>query len=85
MSKIRIPSFLTKLDQAEKVSMMKQLKSWKAWSVSEYLVKHLEDELDRLIREDEKQDFLSKFQTDCSRAKRLGRREQLRSLIRDLK
>lgn len=85
MSKIRIPSFLTKLDQAEKVDMMKQLKSWKAWAVSEYLVKHLEDELDRLIKEDERDSFSSYFQTRWSRAKRLGRREQLRQLIRDLK
>jgi len=85
MSKIRIPSFLTKLDQAEKVDMMKQLKSWKAWAVSEHLVKHLEDELDRLIKEDERDSFSSYFQTRWSRAKRLGRREQLRQLIRDLK
>lgn len=85
MAKIRIPSFLTKLDQAEKTDMMKQLKSWKAWAVSEYLVQHLESKLDRLIIEDEKEDFLSKFQTNSHKAKRLGRRQELRELLKDLK
>jgi len=85
MSKIRIPTFLTKLDQAEKVDMMRQLKSWKAWAVSEYLIQHLESKLDRLIQEDEKQDFLSKFQTNSCRAKRLGRRQEIREILKDLK
>ena len=64
--------------------MMKQLKSWKSWEVSQYLVEHLEGELDRLIQEDEKSSFSTWFQTRWSKAKRLGRREQLRQLIRDL-
>jgi len=84
MANIRVPSFLTKLDKEEKTEMMKQFKSWKAWTVSEYLVTHLQEELDRLIVEDERDTFLSWFQTRWSRAKRLGKREQLRQLIKDL-
>jgi len=84
MSKVRIPAFLTCLEREKKLEMMKQLKSWKSWEVSQYLVEHLEGELDRLIQEDEKSSFSTWFQTRWSKAKRLGRREQLRQLIRDL-
>ena len=84
MAQVRVPSFLMKLDKEKKIEMMKQLKSWKAWEVSDLLVQHLEDELDRLIREEEKGSFLSWFQTRWSIAKRLGKREQLRQLIKDL-
>jgi len=84
MSKVRIPVFLTCLEREKKLEMMKQLKSWKSWEVSQYLLEHLEGELDRLIQEDEKSSFSTWFQTRWSKAKRLGRREQLRQLIRDL-
>ena len=63
---------------------MKQYLSWKKWEVSELLAEHLQSKLDRLIQEDEKQDFLSKFQTNSQRAKRLGRRQELREQIKDL-
>ena len=84
MANIRVPSFLTKLDSEYKKEMMIQFKSWKAWAVSEHLVSHLQEELDRLIKEDEKDTFTTWFQTRWSRAKRLGKREQLRQLIKDL-
>ena len=64
--------------------MMKQFKSWKAWEVADLLREHLESELDRLTREDEKDSFSTWFRTRWSQAKRIGRREQLRQLIKDL-
>ena len=84
MSQVRVPSFLTKLDKEKKMDMMKQFKSWKSWEVSELLVQHLEDELDRLILEEEKVSFSTWFQTRWSNCKLLGKREQLRQLIKDL-
>ena len=84
MAQVRVPSFLTKLDKERKMSMMKQFTSWKKWEVSELLAQHLKDELDRLIEEEEKGSFLTWFQTRWSIAKRLGKREQLRQLIKDL-
>lgn len=84
MAQVRIPSFLVKLEKDKKLEMMKQMKSWKAWEISSLLVNHLQHELDRLIKEDEKDSLLSYFQTRWSQAKRLGKREQLRQLIKDL-
>jgi len=84
MAQVRIPSFLTHLDKSEKEQMMKQLKSWKGWAVAEHLNKFLKKELDRLIMEDEKEDYKSEFQTSRKQAFRLGRRDELRRLIKDL-
>ena len=84
MAQVRIPSFLVKQDKETKERLMKAYLSWKKWEVSELLTKHLQGKLDRLIAEDEKEDFLSKFQTNSRRAKRLGRRQELRELLNDL-
>jgi hypothetical protein len=84
MALVRIPSFLTNLDKEKKQEMMKQFKSWKAWEVADLLKAHLERELDRLIQEEETNSFPTWFQTRWSKAKRLGKREQLRQLIKDL-
>jgi len=84
MAQVRIPSFLVKKDKESKERLMKQYLSWKKWEVSELLAKSLQDELDKLIEEDEKQDFSSEFQTSRKQAFRLGKREQLRHLIKDL-
>ena len=85
MAQVRIPSFLTKLDPEQKKEMMQQYSSWKRWGVAELMVKHLEDELTKLILEDEKDSPLSWFQSRWNRAKRLGKREAIRHLIKDLK
>lgn len=84
MAQVRVPSFLTRLDQEKKAEMMKQYKAWKAWEVAEHLKTHLQNELDKLIQEEEQSSFTTWFQTRWSKAKSLGRREQLRQLIKDL-
>lgn len=84
MSQIRIPSFLTKLDKEEKQEMMKEYMQWKLQFCTEYLAKYLEDELERLVLEDEKRDYTTWFQTKWSKAKALGKREVLRHIIKDL-
>ena len=81
---VKVPSFLTSLDKEKKEEMMKQYKSWKALEIAELLKEHLTNELDQLIKEDERDSFSTYFQTRWSKAKRLGRREQIRQLIKDL-
>lgn len=83
MSNIRIPSFLTKLDKQHKVRLLKQWSTLKGYECIDLLKEHLEDELDKLVIEDERSSA-TWFQTKWGRAKRLGRREQLRKLIKDL-
>ena len=84
MSNIRVPSFLTKLDKDKKVELIKQWSTLKGYECIDLMKEHLEDELARLILEDEKSSYVTWFQTKWSKAKRLGRREQLRKTIKDL-
>ena len=84
MSNIRVPSFLTKLDKEKKVEMIKQWSTLKGYECIDLMKQHLEDELAFLLLEDEKSGYVTWFQTKWSRAKRLGRREQLRKTIKDL-
>jgi len=84
LSKIRVPSFLTKLDKEEKVEMIKQWSTLKGYRCIDLMKEHLEDELERLIQEDEKASPVTWFQSKWGKAKRLGRREQLRKTIKDL-
>ena len=84
MAKYRIPSFITPLDKEKKEVVMKEwLHVRKSHSV-EQLASYLQQEVDRLVREDEKASFTTWFQTKWNRAKNLGKREVLRKLIKDL-
>ena len=83
MSNIRVPSFLTKVDKAHKVELIKQWTTIKGYECIDLLKAHLEDELEKLIEEDERSSA-TWFQTKWGRSKRLGRREQLRKMIKDL-
>lgn len=84
MPSIRVPSFLSKLDSEEKKEMMQLLKPWKASPVAEHLVAYLRKELDQLSKDEEKQIPVSEFQTRWNHSKRLGKRESIRQLIKDL-
>lgn len=84
MAQIRIPSFLTKLDKERKVELMKEYQQWKEWEVTELLKQQLQDELDQLIQQDEKNSFSTWFETRWMKAKRLGKREVIRQLLKDL-
>ena len=84
MSNIRVPSFLTHLDKEEKREMIKQWSTLKGYKCIDLLAEHLENQLDQLVIEDEKSSPVTWFQSKWSSAKRLGRREQLRLLIKDL-
>jgi len=64
--------------------MIKQWSSLKGYECIDLMKEHMEDELEKLILEDEKSSYVTWFQTKWSRAKRLGRREQLRTTIKDL-
>ena len=84
MAKHKIPSFLTPLDKETKAEVMKE---WITVSNSrslEHLQAYLQQEVDRLVMEDEKGSFTTFFQTKWNRAKNLGKREVLRKLIKDL-
>lgn len=84
--KIKIPVFMdqmvreegTKEDKDRVVSQWKQLK---LNPVIEKLVEYSEKELDRLVLEDERDDFLSKFTFQSTKAKRMGERKRLRQFI----
>ena len=84
MANIRIPSFLTGLDKEEKLEMLDQWQTLKGYKCIELLKAHMERELVKLVLEDEKSSFTTWFQTKWGSAKRLGRREQLRNVIKDL-
>ena len=63
------------------------MKEWITVSNSrslEHLQTYLQQEVDRLVMEDEKGSFTTFFQTKWNRAKNLGKREVLRKLIKDL-
>tara|TARA_R110002096_G_scaffold163951_3_gene331553 strand:+ start:4882 stop:5136 length:255 start_codon:yes stop_codon:yes gene_type:complete len=83
LSSIRVPSFLTKIDKAHKVELIRQWSTLKGYECIDLLKESLEQELDKLIEEDERSSA-TWFQTKWGRAKRLGRREQLRKMIKDL-
>lgn len=63
---------------------MLEFKAWKTNKVTNELRDFLEGELTKLITEDEKDNFSTLFQTKWQQAKRLGKREQLRNLLKDL-
>ena len=84
MARVRVPSFLSKLDEKEKKEMMQLLKPWRASPIAEHLVAYLHSELDQLSKDEEKQIPVSEFQTRWNHSKRLGKRENLRQLIKDL-
>jgi len=84
MAQIRIPSFLKKLDKEEKYERMKEYMVWRNQHCTEYMKKHLESELTKLVEEEEKSSFPTWFQTRWNKAKSLGRRQVLRQIIKDL-
>jgi len=81
---IKVPSFLTKVDKAEKEELMKEYMQWKESDCTLYLASKLESELDKLVTEDEKNSFSSYFQTRWNRAMNLGKRSIYRQLLKDL-
>jgi hypothetical protein len=81
---IKVPSFLTHLDKNEKRELMKEYILWKKQHCTEYLIVKLEDELNKLILEDEKNNFSSWFETRWTKAQRLGKRAALRQILKDL-
>lgn len=85
MAAVRVPSFLTRLDQEKKTELMQLYKQWKSDPVAELMVEHLENELTKLTIEDEKDSPFSWFQSRWNTAKRLGKRDAIRHLIKDLK
>ncbi len=82
--KIRVPSFFIIHYQELKQELMLEFKLWKTNTVTNELRDFLEGELTKLTTEDEKDNFSTLFQTKWQRAKRLGKREQLRNLLKDL-
>ena len=83
MSSVRVPSFLTRLDKDRKVELIKQWSTLKGYECIDLMKAHYEGELEKLIAEDERP-MSSWFQTKWTKAQRLGRREQLRIMIKDL-
>ena len=85
MSKVRIPTFLLCTPKEILSETLQRYKLWKQDVTCEQLVEHLESKLDTLMLEEEKFTPVSLFQSKYERAKNLGKREVLRSIIKDLK
>jgi len=64
--------------------MIKQWSTLKGYECIDLMRQDMLDELEFLMHEDEKSGYVTWFQTKWSKAKRLGRREQLRKTIKDL-
>lgn len=64
--------------------MVKQWSYIKGHECIDIMQAHFESQLKQLIIEDERSSPVTWFQSKWSGAKRLGRREQLRILIKDL-
>jgi len=71
-----------KLELGEKLT---QYAYWQRAEICEMLVKELESKLEKIMLEEERESPISLFQSKYNRAKNLGRREVLRSVIKDLK
>lgn len=85
MSKVRIPTFLVGTPKEKLGETLTEYHIWQRADTCEKLVGHLEDKLEKLLLEEEKDSPLSLFQSKYNRAKNLGKREILRSIIKDLK
>jgi len=85
MSETRIPTFLHKLPKPEKIEMLKQWQTLQGYRCIDLMQEYYENELEKSISQDEKDNFISWFQTKWSRAKRLGKRQVYRQIIKDLK
>ena len=90
MSNFKIPSFISgefsKLQTKEQKEEM--IGRYKRWSENEFtllLIEYLEEEYEKLLKEDEeKSDFLSKFQFSYSSIRNKAKRGFIRSLIKKL-
>jgi len=90
MSEFKIPSFISaefsKLRvKEEKEEMISRYKRWSDNEFTVLLMEYLEDEYDKLLKEDEeKLDFLSKFQFSYVTIRNKAKRGFIRSLIKKL-
>jgi len=90
MSNFKVPSFISndfsKLPSKEQKEEM--ISRYKRWSENEFtllLVEYLEDEYDKLLKEDEERsDFLSWFQFSYVVIRNKAKRGFIRSLIKKL-
>jgi hypothetical protein len=85
----KVPSFMSEylstLAHNEKQEAMERYKRWHSHDYTELFTKYLQDECDRLVKEDEdKGDFLSKFQFSYVSIRNKAKRGLLRSLIKKL-
>jgi uncharacterized protein YoaH (UPF0181 family) len=85
----KIPSFLSahlsSLTDNQKQEAVERYKRWYAHDFTELFNQHLEDEYNKLVQEDEdKGDFLSKFQFSYVSIRNKAKRGLLRSLIKKL-
>lgn len=88
-SEIKIPSFISEslsaMKHEEKNEAIERYKRWYNGEFTELFIQYLEEEYDRLLKEDEgKSDFLSKFQFSYVTIRNKAKRALLRSLITKL-
>lgn len=84
MAKVRVPFFYEDCTQTELQEKLKLFKVWANDTVTNDFKLSLEKRLEVLIKDEEKENPISWFQSRYNRAKNLAKRELLRSLIKDL-
>lgn len=90
MSEFKIPSFISSefsqlTNKADKEEMIKRYKGWSNNEFTLLLIEYLEEEYEKLVKEDEERsDFLSKFQFSYITIRNKAKRGLLRGLIKKL-
>lgn len=90
MSEFKIPSFISKdfgrlPNKSDKEDMIQRYKSWSTNDFTLLLIAYLEEEYEKLVKEDEERsDFLSKFQFSYITIRNKAKRGLLRGLIKKL-
>ena len=85
----KIPSFMSEhfnsLSPEEKKKDIERYKRWHKNNFTELFISHLEDSVEKLVKEDEsKNEFISKFQFSYVSIKNKAQRRLLREIIKKL-
>lgn len=89
-TEFRVPPFISKyfssLDAEQKKEEIQRYKSWYKHDYTQLLLEDLENKLQKLIQEDEKETgFISRFQFNYKQAHNRAKRSLLRELTKGLK
>ena len=91
MAPRKVPAFLSKKfnslsTREEKIKLLDDYEIWKLMDITKSYILHLEEELERAVKEDEdKTDWLSWFSFKYTQAHNKGKRSFIRKLLHTFK